>query len=437
MKSKARYSLIAAGIVAFIIFTPFMYLFVRGKKYDFKNHRFVVTGTLAVNTDPKKVNIFLNGNLEGTSNTNIRLLTPSDYNIELKKDGYLSWVKRLNIREQYVTYVNLNLPQITMFFSKPQKTAISNGVTNFFAGKKRLLYLTNNQIFIADIDSPLETKTINLPTGESNLEITASQDEDYFLLKNSTFSGIVDANNKTLNNISDLVGPNIVNDGVILSDNNQVFQLQSGMVFKIDWKNHTKSPIPNLSKVLAIYPTGDNIYYIGSDNLNLGRENLYQAQLPNYNPLLLITGLPTFNSAQIYLSKRNQLFILGDGSLYSLDDGVKKINDYVNFVQIDNDNKKMLYATPNEINIYDLTNSSDYLVTRSSASIKNPIALSKLGWVFFQSDNRLQNIEIDNRSNQNNYTFSSLADNSKYFVDLEAKNLFLLNSGKLTQTIIR
>lgn len=446
MKSKARYSLIAAGIVAFIVLSPFVYLFVRGDKYDFKNHRFVGTGTLSASTDPKGAHIFLDGKEAGTTNTSVRFITPGDYNLELKKDGYLTWSKRINIREQFVTWANLNLTAITLFFSEPKKTVIADNVSNLFAGENRLIYLQKNKILIADTDSPANPQTINLPDAYANFEIIPSKDENYFLLKNLQFTTVLDARAGTLSDITDLLKKQAAfsststfqasQEDLKFSDSDELYQLQAGSVYNIDWRNQNKNVI--LDNVLAFYPIGQNIYYI-STNIQQGKTNssLLRAEKPNYQPTELINNLPFFHAAELFLTDRKQLFILGDDSLYSLDDGVKKISDYTTAISIDNDNKKILFSSNNEINSYDLSDGSTSLITRSSRAIQNPISVFKLGWVFMQSDGRLQAIEIDNRDHQNNYTFANISDSAKYFVDQKAKNIFLLNNGELSQLVIR
>ncbi|MDB4940015.1 MAG: Serine/threonine protein kinase [Candidatus Doudnabacteria bacterium] len=426
MKSRTRYGLIVTGIVAFIVLSPFIYLFVRGEKYDFKNHRFITTGTLSVATQPKGAHIYLNGVDTATSSTNIRFITPGDYNVQLKKDQYFDWSKRLNIRGQYVTYANTIVSGITLFFSTPKKTNLASNIINFFAGTEKLLYLTKDKAFIADVGSPEKTDQINLPTSLDKLDIISSPDENYFLLRSAStpFYGVIDVRAKTLIDITSLT----TSEQILFSNNNELFQIQSGTVYKIDWRLQQKNVI--LKNILTFYPTAQNIYYISGQTLAV-------AQAPNYNPVVLLTNLPTFQTASLYLSDRNQLFIVGDGSLYSLDQGLRRISDYVNSVKFDNKNEKLVYSTNNEIDIYDLLNNSNYLVTRSSASIQNPIAVVDLGWVFMQSDNRLQSIEIDNRDHQNNYTFANISDTSKYFVDNVAKYLFLLSNGELSRMQIR
>ncbi|GAC1412259.1 MAG: hypothetical protein NVSMB66_0820 [Candidatus Doudnabacteria bacterium] len=447
MKSKARYSLIVTGIIVFIVLSPFVYLLIRGVKYDFKNHRFISTGIFSASSEPKNADIFLDGKKYGTTNTNIRFITPGDYNIEIKKDKYFTWSKRLNIREQFVTTANLNLTALTLFLSEPNKILLAKDVTNLFAGDQRLIYLQNNKIITADISNPLKTYQIQLPDSTSNFEITASSDENYFLFQNPQYTELLDARANKLIDLTDLITKQAAytstsnfqasDTQLMFSDSDELFQLQSGSVYKIDLQNLTKKVI--IDNVLAFYPTGQNIYYIAVD-APTGQPihyTLNHAEAPQYQPSVLLSDLPPFHTAELYLSDRNQLFILGDGSIYSLDNGLHKLTDYVKSASIDNESKKLLYSTSNEINSYDLANGSVSLITRSSSEIKNPIAVFKLGWIFLQSNGQLSALELDNRDHQNNYSFARISDNAKFYVDKKAKNIYLLNNGELDQLVIR
>ncbi len=437
MKSRTRYSLIAAGIVAFIVLTPVFYLFIRGEKYDSQTHRFIRTGSLSVNTTPKKADIFLNGESAGKSNKSIRFLTPGDYNVEVKKEGYFTWSKRINIREQYVSWVNQGVPTLTMFFSEPKVKEISSDVINFSAGQKRLVYLTKNKIFVADSSSPQDSQEISLPKDFSALEIIPSPDERYYLIYNSGFYGMLDADNKTLTDITSLLNGNESALTAYFAGNDDLYELSEGTVYKIDWKEKIKLPV--LKQVIAFYPGSKGMYYISAfEGLTVIDRQLEYLQYNANQPQILLTDLPNFHEATLFLTDHNQLFILGDSSLYSIgSDSLNRIADYVDAVYVDNRSGQILFSSGNEINLYNTSSGSTSFVTRSTEVIKNPIPVTSLGWVFYQSDGRLQNIETDNRDHQNNYTFANVNPNAKYWVNETARNIFLLNDGKLTSMEIR
>ena len=182
MKTRTRYSLLGFFILAFLILTPLMVLYVTGTRYDFQMHRFIKTGVIYAKTDPKGAQIFLNGASEGTTPSKIRFLSGGDYSIGIKKDGYFNWDKRLTLQAGFVTYVNKDLDNLVLYKSAGKQTELSDNVLAMSAGTKYLLYLKSNLLELAD------SKNLNAPSKELNLNVTlqnaaivAATGEDYFL----------------------------------------------------------------------------------------------------------------------------------------------------------------------------------------------------------------------------------------------------------------
>ncbi len=445
MKSRSRYSLIAAGIVAFVILTPFIVLFVSGQKYDFKNGRFVKTGILGIKTEPKNADIYIDGFERGSTNKNIRFLSPGDYTVDIKKEGYFDWNKRLSIRPQFVTWNFEETDNLFLFLKEPQKEKISEDVLNFFAGEKKLVYLQTDKVSFADISSPEKATTLDLKEKIKGAEIIASPDESVFLITDGRDSYILDSRNNILTDISELVSKQAAfssktsfqasENDFKFSEDNKLFQLMNGSVYVLDWNKQQKEVV--LDNVLTFETNSSGIYFIKLEESLLGiRRSLVHANFPNYNENMLLENIPPFVEAQIYLTKNNQLFVLGNNTLYVLNEELEKIAQHVKEVQIEN-NEKIFFNTGNEIDVYDTSGGETKLVTRSLQEISNAIGSSETGWVFYINDKRLQNIELDTRDHQNSYTFAEVTNDSKFFLDSSAKKIFLLDQGVLTKITIR
>ncbi len=448
MKSRHRYGLVILGIVAFLALSPFIVVYVAGLKYDQTNHRFVKTGTVVAKTLPRNAEVYLNGKLTDTTPATIRFVNPGDYNISIRKEGYFNWDKRLNVRAQYVTYANKDLSNLVLFYAKPQSNLILNSVQNFYAGDRRIIYLTPNKIFLADIDSPTQTSQLATNyTFTKTVEITAAPDENIYLLKDQTSAFVFDARENKLYDISGLIG----NDTSILynlnfqfSDNDVLYMLEDHDLYSVNWKSQSKDLITG-DVVTGFYAKGSSLYYVSAPTvvpavIPLPKEfqpELVQMQLPSKKQTILLQGLPQFLNIKLFLTSQNEIFILGDGTIYSVTDKLNRIADYIQDVKIYDRARKLLIATDNEIDLYDLSSGVLSNVTRSSQPIKNTIAFPDLGWVFFANDHRLQNIELDTRDHQNNYTFAQLGDDAKFYPDSSAENLFVLNMGVLTEINIR
>jgi hypothetical protein len=461
MKASMRYSLIAAFFLAFFILAPLIVLFVTGTEYDFKNHSFVKTGTLSIQTQPKRAEVYLNAKLADATPSTIRFLTPGDYNVLIKKEGYFDWSKRLTVNAQYVTFASSNTKSVTLFFSKPSAEKIKDGVVNFFTGSKRILYLTADALYLGNISSPTETQQLKLPDAfvaqsttqaapaASAIQITASPDENYFLLSNANFAAVFDTARNTITDISAVVAPGLDAEKQIqFSPDNKLYYLSKGVLYQIDWQGGTKKIV--LQNVLSFFATENIIYFISpsaissaaAPSLSNPSETLFQAQIPTLDRSQLISGLPNWANSKIYLSAQNQIFIVADSSLYAVANNIARVADFVENIKIFSQLGLVMYSTNNEIGIYDYlngngANSRNQTVTRSSSEIKNPVAFPDLGWIFFENNGQLRNIEIDNRDHQNNYTFANLSANAKFFVDSGAENIFLLDNGNLSRLTIR
>src|SRR5574340_748921 len=120
MTQSSRYILILAGFILFLVAAPVIIMYVRGFTYDFKNNKFVSTGILAVRSDPKSANVYLDGKLKRKNSADLKFLAPREYDLELQKDGYLTWSKRLQVRPGQVTWAGPVGSKIFLFHSNPE-----------------------------------------------------------------------------------------------------------------------------------------------------------------------------------------------------------------------------------------------------------------------------------------------------------------------------
>ncbi len=86
----------------------FATFYARGYKFDLKTLAFLPNGILVLKSEPDGASVFINGELKAATNANLPL-SPGTYDIEVKKDGYFSWYKRLAIEKEIVTQANVSL----------------------------------------------------------------------------------------------------------------------------------------------------------------------------------------------------------------------------------------------------------------------------------------------------------------------------------------
>ncbi len=110
VKNPKQFRLILSlATLGFIAVTAFLVLkTAQGYRLDLKNKAFSSTGILAATSVPEGAQIWIDGKLKTATDDNINL-TPGQYQIEIKKDGFHSWQKELIIEEQLVTSAHADL----------------------------------------------------------------------------------------------------------------------------------------------------------------------------------------------------------------------------------------------------------------------------------------------------------------------------------------
>lgn len=89
--------------IIFVSLTGFFVIqYARGYRFDFANLTFIPTGLLVATSTPDGAQIFINGDLRSATNTTISL-PPGTLDIEIRKEGFLPWRKRLTIVQEIVT----------------------------------------------------------------------------------------------------------------------------------------------------------------------------------------------------------------------------------------------------------------------------------------------------------------------------------------------
>lgn len=101
------------------------FMYAKGYRFNPKESSINPTGLLVLKSDPDGAQIIINGELKSATNTTISL-TPGSYEVRVEKDGYISWIKTLEIKAEIVTEETAHL-----FKTAPSLTAITfSGASN-------------------------------------------------------------------------------------------------------------------------------------------------------------------------------------------------------------------------------------------------------------------------------------------------------------------
>lgn len=200
----ARLTIFATTILVVVSFATALGLYARGYRFT-RDRGLSPHGLLAIKSDPTGAQVFVNGEIKTATDDNLSL-EPGTYDVEVRKDGFITWKKELLIEEESVTQVIAQL-----FKSAPSLNAITfTGVQNPVPSRdvSKIAYIVPPQVpGISDEKSGLWIlETVNLPIGFSReprritdgditgAVITWSPDDREIMLDTPLGSYLLDAN---------------------------------------------------------------------------------------------------------------------------------------------------------------------------------------------------------------------------------------------------
>jgi hypothetical protein len=182
------------GIVGY-----FVALIARGYQFDTGTFTFLANGILVAKSDPDGASIFINNELGGATNTNLKL-APNTYNIEVKRDGYLSWKKSLTIKKEEVTQITAHLFKIAPALSPITYDGVKNPVVS--SDFSKIAYTNNEGLWVMSVSTlPIgfvnEPKKIAILT-DSEAVYKFSPNARQILLTTKTGNFLLDSNQLNL-----------------------------------------------------------------------------------------------------------------------------------------------------------------------------------------------------------------------------------------------
>lgn len=117
----------------FLLIAPSIVLYSQGYRIDFENKKITQTGGLFLKISPKQADIYLNGKLSRKTDfffgsALIENLLPKKYKLEIKKTGYQSWEKTLEVTKKEVTEAK----NVILLPEDLNLNSLSKGVKNFW-----------------------------------------------------------------------------------------------------------------------------------------------------------------------------------------------------------------------------------------------------------------------------------------------------------------
>lgn len=452
MTKRSRTILFSILAVLFLTATPSIALYSWGYRIDFDSKRIVQTGAFYFKVFPRSSQIYLDG--KSAKKTDfffgaalVENLLPGKYEVEIKKEGFYSWKKTLEIKEAGVT----DAKNIVLV---PQAPAFSNLAKNvaavFFSpdGKKAVLMEAGNNSWALKLlemeknvkSHLLESKDVAI-AGASLSDLKFSPDSKKILLKAGLRYFLVNPEKSPAELLSlDFAGKNIQDVLFYPGNDQKLFILKNGGMLEADLVKKKVSQVI-LENVKALRIFDKDAYYLQTSGfLSKTGFSFSGGTKINQSPL----SINEKEEYEIYVFS-DKIF-LQDGQnlhLFNSDSGsFEKFFETGREPEISPDSKKLLYCS--EYEIWLLYLKEEVSQPQKPAGEKEFLGRfsEKIGDVFwltshysvFSSGNKIKIAEIDDRDKINIVEWNPPADNAedlKAFFNQTDKKLYILNGGSL------
>lgn len=428
MNKKIRYILLAVGFLIFASLAPILVFFTQGLRLDTERKRFNQTGILAVKTLPSDAEVLLNGEKKDTTPTSIRFLKPGEYTVTIKKDGFLDWTKKLEIKPGRVTWANPNPNRITLLKSDLKQKIISGNAIAFTLAGKSVYYLDKNKNLVKLFNTDLSgTTTTLMPAVFSEI---SNLDDQTLLLKNKNSVFIFDTES---GNFSDITKFITTDSKIIRFESGVIWYVSASTLYSFDIKSKIRTII------LANTTAGayvDNIWYIAK-NSKTDSSLLLIRNLTKPEEAEKLADLPKLSNTELLVTTQKQVFVLNDGVLYRVNPKLESLASNVSEWHYFPATNSLVFSSQNELSYYNFDENSVKLISRSNEQFSNTYLDPILNFVFFIQNNSIKALELDNRDRQNLYSLATLKNTGKFTFSNDMKSMFILDGEQLSYLTIR
>lgn len=138
---KIFFRLFIIGV--FLIIIAISIILARGYKINIEQKTLNASAILIANSNPDGAKIYIDGKLKGATDSNIFVL-PDTYIVEIKKDGFTSWRKKITIKGEWVYTINPSLFPLNPSLSPITTLGVVKAVASPTGSKVILFTETDN-----------------------------------------------------------------------------------------------------------------------------------------------------------------------------------------------------------------------------------------------------------------------------------------------------
>lgn len=433
-------------IIVFFV-SLFMVVFLAmGYSYNFSKKSIEKRSVLYVKSYPRGADVYLNNKLyKQTTPAQINFVKPDFYNIEVKKDKYQSWGKKILIKANETVFIE----NVSLFFSDIKKIIVKQGdfsLLSYSPDKSKFLATDNKNesFFIFSIDQESYSELNN--SIKNVVSSLWSNNSANILLQTKTQNFIVysDYASSPMLNIGDYLkfkakdffwdkfDANIL---YILDDNNNAYR------FELSSKKLQKL---NIDGVVSIKPEGDKVYYISRfKDGNTGTKMLLNFVNLKDKKIETIYSFDTLGDMDFILTNKDYFCIFNKNNkrLYVIDPNIPNylIKSFDNVVGASWDiyNRILLVYGDFEISIYDIITNEFTLINRFGEKIQNVFWHKNNNHIFYTMGDKLFVVEIDYRDQKNVFELQNIFPSETFFSNKRGDILYNITPSGIEKNLIQ
>ena len=351
-------------LLTFAVVLATVIAYARGYRFDLKKRLLKSTGIISATSTPKAAKIYINGELKGVTDTNLTL-PPENYVIEIKKEGYTSWSKKINLKGELVINVdpvlfpvnpslspltNLGIIKAISTEDGDKIVVIASGSAYLFDSGKRTLP------FFPPLNKIVDLSLIPNIVDYKNIKITFSPDQKQAIFQTEENSYLLSLEEDNLYPLDVTMSKDALFEAWQNEKNNNNTKILE--TFPKDFDKIASSSF----EIISFSPNETKVLYKANENVEL--------PLMIKPPLISTNQTPEIRSVikdkiYVYDRKEDKNFLLPNLNLKWYFDSrhlVVEEEKKISIVDYDGINKQSIYSGPFESSFFNTTNDGKIVV---------------------------------------------------------------------------
>lgn len=437
MTSRSRFAIKIFFIMLFIILAPLIIVYTMGYRYNFQVGQVQKTGVLILNSYPDDADVFLDGKIvDDKTPSIIKKILPNEYTVEVVKEGYHTWSKKLEVRSGETTFAE----SIVLFSDQSPVAKFSREIKDslFSPNRTHLIYVIEEASWIEiwlfslkNQDFTLIDRRDTSTVDNINFEWSSGSNKIYLEIESSepTEQLIYNVNKNELTNLNEFFEKPADKFKWSRTSDDVFYVRQDNKLISNNLLTSQKTFL--LTDIGEFFIRGNNIYLIINDD---GKSVI--AQFDILEPMAEIVQLYELPFAKysfkdssypyLILRKNDNEILLFDTSAPFAEPILQEDAISFSWYTTSQGEKKLLYFKDFEVWIFYPQSKYNELITRFSTPITNTVWHRNGEYIFFSFNDTIKVIELDPREKRNIFDLVKGAGIVDFTVDYNSESLYFV-----------